>query len=97
MAIDVPQFQSNPNQKPILIITQSSNIALCKQVFSKTFISHSDSPNSDGEHVEDVAALDPAQEHDDADDTERVERKLLAEHPHANLQRRLTWLQAIQS
>ena len=50
-------------------------------------------PDSDGKHVEDVSALDPAQKHDDADDTERVERKLFAQHTHADLQRRFLRLE----
>ena len=37
----------------------------------------------------DVAALKPAEEHDDTDDAEGIEGQLLAQHVHADLQRRL--------
>ena len=39
-------------------------------------------PDADGEHVEDASSLQPAEQHDDSDDTERVEGKLLAQLVH---------------
>ena len=47
------------------------------------------SPDSYSEHGEQVSALQPAQEHDPADDEEGVEGQLLAESVHALLERRL--------
>ena len=51
-------------------------------------------PDADSEHVVDLTTLHPAQQHDDPDDAERVERQLLAEHAHADLQRSFCRLKA---
>jgi len=42
-------------------------------------------PDADGEHVKQLSTLEPAEEHDDTNDAERVERQLLAQHTHADL------------
>lgn len=51
------------------------------------------SPHADGEHVEQLSTLQPAKEHNDADDTERIEGQLLSQLTHADLKRSLRSLQ----
>nr|CAD7452669.1 unnamed protein product [Timema tahoe] len=46
-------------------------------------------PDTDGEHVEDGLALDPAQDHDQPNDAEGVERKLGPQDVHTLLERGL--------
>ena len=42
-------------------------------------------PDANSEHIEDMPALQPPQEHDDSDDTERIEWELFAQLVHADL------------
>ena len=46
-------------------------------------------PDTNGKHVQDMSSLHPAQEHDDTNDTERIERQLFSKHAHTDLKRSL--------